>query len=244
MSLRCEEYTIGSLVELTEVELRQIISSSGAVLKEDHYQLVSGNHTNCFFDLNRIANNPKLVSRLSSEFIKWIEANINNGDIQVVLSPVTGGRILAFDIVRAFNGRMETRLAHAPVDLEKNPGKVLPDLTPPSRIYRDENVLIVTDLITTGGGLNNLEKIVRDHDAKLLGILAVATRSDDARAKLNEIAKRHGVKSHVLINFNWEHHSPEECDLCKQGVPLVKPAGGLSNFSPIIFGLKTENSAA
>ncbi|MCF7809360.1 hypothetical protein K9N50_00075 [bacterium] len=240
MSLKREECEVGSLVELAKEELLKIIEESGAV-NDGHYKLVSGNHSNRFFDINRIANNPKLIGRLSTEFIFWTRKNIDI-NIDVVLSPVTGGRILAFDLVREFNGSMETRLAHAPVDFETKPGCVLPELTPPSRIYEGENVLIVTDLSSTGSGLRSLETIVNDKKANLLGIVAVATRSPEAQNTLMEIAQKNNVKSHWLIHFNWKHWPPGKgsCYLCDQNIPLVEPAGGLSNFSPIIFGLKTS----
>lgn len=129
------------LVKLTEKEVRDVIDSSGIIRRDGPYRLFSGECSDNYFDLNAMANNPELVGILSSEFIEWTKNNIRS-NIDVVLSSVGGGRIFNFNIVGAFNESMGTRSAHASIDINDN-YSVLPELTPSSRIYKNENVLIV-----------------------------------------------------------------------------------------------------
>ena len=85
-------------------------------------------------------NKPGLVKRLSVEFITWVKSRIDitKRRIDVVLSPITGGRLLAFDIAREFNGIMDCQTAYARVNAK---GQVLPYLHPASFISRGDNVL-------------------------------------------------------------------------------------------------------
>lgn len=223
------------LVKLKENDVRDVIDTSGAILRDGPYKLFFGECSDNYFDLNNLANNPRLVGILSSELIEWTRKNIKY-NIDVVLSSVDGGgRIFAFDIIRAFNGNMETRGAQAPIDLDDN-YKVLPELTLPSRIYKGENVLIVNGMVSSNEDLKNLEIVLKNHQANMLGIVSVASQNEESRTLLNEICERNNVPSHVLVNLYWNSYQPNECPHGDN--EHTKVIGDLSNFFPIIFGLK------
>ncbi len=221
VNLKQDEYSFRKLENLSTEKLGKIIDLSGAVLPKGHYGLVNRDCSDSFFDFNAITNDPHLLNGITNELIGWIRSNIEH--IDVVLSPVTAGRILAYDIVREFNGDMKSRTAYAGVD---EFGAVLNNLTMASRIETGEKVLLCTDIATTGKGLRSLEKIATDYKGNIVGLVGFAVRSEQAREVENKIVEENNILSKFLIDFFWNHF-PRPCEMCAADVPRVEPAGGL-----------------
>ena len=171
-----------------------------------------------------MAMEPRIAKRISSEFTNWFKTNIKGtssfkfinwfkrnslkNNLDVVLSPAEGSRIWAYGIVRTFNLSMRSRTAYA---LSDDKGDVLPELTNGSRIKECENVLIVSDLIEPNDDIKNLEIILKNHKANMLGILAIASQNEESRIMLNEVCERNQVPYHTLINLDWNSYGPNEC---------------------------------
>jgi orotate phosphoribosyltransferase len=78
-----------------------------------------------------------------------------------------------------------------------------------------ERVLVVEDVVTTGGSVSEAMKLVRQADAKLVGVGLLVDRS---AGKVD-----FGVKTEALLKMSIEKYPPEDCPLCKQGLPVIKP---------------------
>lgn len=82
-------------------------------------------------------------------------------------------------------------------------------------IEDDENVLVVEDVITTGGSVNEVIQLVRERGGNVRGVGVFVDRSG---------GRIHfGVKTEALLSMEIQSYEPEECPLCKEGVPVYKP---------------------
>lgn len=78
-----------------------------------------------------------------------------------------------------------------------------------------EKVLVVEDVITTGGSVREVIEVVRGLGGKVVGVGVLVDRSNGT-AKL-------GVRTEALLTTEVVSYAPEDCPLCKMGIPAVKP---------------------
>ncbi|MEE9315565.1 MAG: phosphoribosyltransferase family protein, partial [bacterium] len=87
-------------------------------------------------------------------------------------------------------------------------------------IRKEEKVVVVEDVVTTGGSVKEIVEIVQDEGGKVEGIGVIVDRSkpslSDEMATLN-------LPLNSLLRIDIETYSPEECPICKKGIPLQKP---------------------
>lgn len=181
-------------------EVISIFKKSGAVL-EGHFLLASGLHSPVYWEKFRVLQHPELAIQLC----QMIATKFKGSGAQLVAGPTTGGIILAFEIAR----QMGLRAIFA----EKNSGK---------RIFRrglsinqGEKVLVVDDILTTGGSLEGVIQAVKEAGGEVTGIGVLVDRSTQSinfKAPLYSCLKSESVT-----------YIPENCPLCQKQIPLVRP---------------------
>ncbi len=179
-----------------------IFKKAGALL-EGHFLLTSGLHSPVYWEKFRVLQYPEDTAKLCGLIARHYE----NKGLDVVAGPTTGGVILAFEIAK----QLGIRSAFAEKD-----GAV--------RVFRrgfniepGERVLVVDDILTTGGSIVEVIKAVRKVSGNVIGIGVMVDRSDQN------------------IDLGWplfsclksvaETYRPEACPLCARGVPLVRLGG-------------------
>ncbi len=83
------------------------------------------------------------------------------------------------------------------------------------KISKGEKVLVVEDVITTGGSVKEVIGLAKEEGGQIVGAASFVDRSG-GKADL-------GVPFTSLISVHIETYSPNDCPLCEQGLPLVKP---------------------
>lgn len=185
---------------LEQKEILEIFRET-KVLRDGHFRLTSGKHSKQYMQCAQVLQYPKFTERLCEDLARRFKGQ----EIHVVVAPAIGGIIIAYEVakvlgVRAlFTEREDSKMSfRRGFDLEDN-----------------ENVLIVEDVITTGGSVLEVMDVVREHGANVCGVGVLVDRSG---------GKVHfGVKKEALMTIEIETWEPEECQLCKDGVPIVKP---------------------
>jgi len=186
---------------LTEAELWGLFETTGAVLK-GHFLLSSGLHSPVYIQCAKLLQHPDLAERVCRTLAEKVRGL---GPVQAVVGPALGGIVVAYELARALgvrgmfaerdNGRMCLRRG-----FEVSPG---------------ERVLIAEDVVTTGRSSLEVAEVVRAAGGNPVGIACLVDRRPDAtEPKLPVIS---------LLRIELETFSPEECPLCREGVPLVKP---------------------
>ena len=78
-----------------------------------------------------------------------------------------------------------------------------------------ENVIVVEDVITTGGSTRECIEAIETHDAKVVGAASIIDRSGGAADV--------GVPRIALVSLDVPSYKPEDCPMCQRGEIAVKP---------------------
>jgi orotate phosphoribosyltransferase len=185
---------------LTKEEILQIFKDTGALM-EGHFVLTSGLHSAMYIEKFRILEQPRYTEMLCSE----IAENYRNKNIDVVVGPMTGGIILAYEVGK--------QLGTKAIFTERVDGKM--KFRRGFSLSSKDNVLVVEDIITTGGSVFEVIEEVKSFGAKIIGISCLVDRSN-GKVKIDHPFK-------PLITLDVKSYKAEDCPLCKSGTKAVKP---------------------
>ncbi len=185
--------------------VEEIFRKSGAVL-DGHFQLASGFHSPVYWEKFRVLQYPAYTEQLC----RLIADHFRGEPIQVVAGPTTGGIILAFEVARQLGVRgifAEKEGAERAFrrGFAINPG---------------ERVLIVDDILTTGGSIREVIGAVTGGGGRIVGIGVLVDRSEQP--------VEFGFPLFSCYRALTQTYSPEDCPLCAARVPLVKPGSSQS----------------
>ncbi|MCX7912254.1 MAG: orotate phosphoribosyltransferase [Dehalococcoidales bacterium] len=190
--------------------VEQIFEASGAVLR-GHFLLTSGLHSPVYWEKSRVLQYPVYTEKLC----RMIAEHFRTARPGVVAGPTTPGIILAYEVAR----QLGVRGIFAERD-ENGTGRVFRrgfEITP------GERVLIVDDILTTGGSVREVMSAVEKLGGGIVGIGVLVDRSSQ---KID-----FGVPFFACHRTEVVTYHPENCPLCRAGVPLVKPGSSPSRTS-------------
>ncbi|MGI9860556.1 orotate phosphoribosyltransferase [Moorella naiadis] len=185
---------------LSHDEIMTIFRRTG-VLWEGHFILTSGLHSGRYLQCARVqqfpAENTILCRDLATRF--------KDRGITTVIGPAIGAIIMAYEVARHLGARsLFTERENGVMTLRRS-----------FTLEPGEKVLVVEDVITTGGSVREVVEVVKEHGAIPVAAGVLVDRSG-GRADV-------GVPIEPLITFNIETYEPDDCPLCRQGIPVVKP---------------------
>jgi len=172
-------------------------------VKEGHFLLSSGRHSGLYFEKFRLLQYPEDMSRFCFELAKRFVRE----KVDLVAGPTTGGIIIAYEVAR----HLGVRCIFAE-NTESGRG-FLRGL----KIFPEEEVLIVDDVMTTGGSIRETIKAVEAAGGRVMGIGILVDRSErpiDFEVPLYSLWKQ-----------SVETFSPSDCPYCRKKIPLEKPGG-------------------
>lgn len=185
---------------INQEEVMEIFEKAG-VMKKGHFRLTSGRHSERYLQCAQLLQYPQYTA-IACEALA---GKFSGDEIEVVIGPATGAIILAYEMARA----LETRALFT----EREGSKMA--LRRGFHIYPGEKVLVVEDVITTGGSVKEVIEIVKEQGGELVGVACLVDRSA-GKADF-------GTRMESLTQFEIETYDPENCPLCAQGIPVVKP---------------------
>lgn len=174
-------------------------------LKAGHFLLASGRHSDQYvekFDLLRI---PRATERACSELIDRLGPL---ADVDLVAGPTTGGILLAFEIAR----QLDLPAAYAERAEDGSSERAFKRGTV---IEPGTRVLLVDDILTTGGSVRATLSALARHgaDVRAIGMLVDRTNGQI----------EFGVPLVSLASLTIDSWEAAECPLCASGEPVVKP---------------------
>jgi len=179
----------------------EIFEKSGAVLK-GHFLLTSGLHSPIYWEKFQVLQFPHYTEKLCG----MIADHFREEKVQIVAGPTTGGIILAHEVARQLGVRS--------IFAEKeNTGERT--FRRGFRIDPGERVLVVDDILTTGGSIREVTAAVNKRGGRVIGIGVLVDRSQQ---KIE-----FGVPLFSCHRSETITYAPEECPLCASQIPLVKP---------------------
>ncbi len=184
--------------------VEEIFEKSGAILK-GHFLLASGLHSPTYWEKFQVLQFPDYTEQLC----RMITTHFLKQGIQVVAGPTTGGIILAFEVAR--------QLAVRGIFAEKE-GTGGRAFRRGFSINPGERVLIVDDLLTTGGSIREVMAAVTNQGGIVVGVGVLVDRSEQ---KIDFGVPLFSCHRATIITY-----PPENCPLCAAQIPLVKPGSG------------------
>ena len=185
---------------MTQDEVLKIFRDTGALL-EGHFILRSGLHSRQFFQCALALQQMPVVEKLGGELAN----KVRHLGATTVIAPAMGGLVLGQEVARQLGVRF--------IFAEKEEGKLV--LRRGFKISPGEKILVVEDVVTKGGRVQETINIVKQNGGKLLGVAMAVDRSDE---EIN-----FGVPVFSLIKMRVETFDPRNLppDLVK--IPAMKP---------------------
>lgn len=181
-------------------EAMRIFQDSGALLT-GHFILTSGRHSDQYMQCALVLQNPRYTERLAEDIALYF----SHQGVEVVIGPAMGGIIVAYEVARKLGARA--------LFCERENG--IMSLRRGFSIKEGEKVLVVEDVVTTGGSVKEVMEVVRSLKGNIVGVACLVDRGGEVDF---------GVPSYAVLSLPLKSYQPEECPLCREGkLPPIKP---------------------
>jgi orotate phosphoribosyltransferase len=186
---------------LTQEQVLEIFKKTGGVLK-GHFKLTSGRHSDTYMQCAKL-----FVDTVSSEALcKALAEKLAGTEVNLVISPAIGGILMGYEVAR--------QLGVPNIFAERENGEMC--LRRGFSIPAGAKVIVVEDVVTTGGSVKEVVELARKNGAEVTAVASIVDRSNGA--------VDFGVRFVNLISMEVISYAADECPICKNtDLPLVKP---------------------
>jgi orotate phosphoribosyltransferase len=197
----------------------ELFRRSGA-LREGHFQLKSGRHGDAYVEKFAVLTDPAATSELCSFWAAAHRRDDGSAAVDLVAGPTTGGVILAFETARQLGVRSifaeEVRDADGTTRREFRRGFT---------IQPGERVLLVDDILTTGGSLLAMLPAVEAMGGEIVECAVLVDRSGRETNALTSpsTGRTYPLRSLWRLDLPTYEPGPDTCPLCAEGSPLHTP---------------------
>ena len=195
----------------------QMFVDAGAIVRDSHFVYSSGRHSSVYINKDALYLHTNVISTLCQ-----LMAQPNNADeIDVVVGPVLGGIVLSQWVAYYLNSRRASGESLA-LYAEKEgdgPDKQFLFRRGYDRYIPGKNVLVVEDVLTTGGSARQVIELVRLHGGNVIGLSALCNRGDVQPGDIGN------VPISTLIAVTLKTYTEAECPFCQQQIPINTDLG-------------------
>jgi orotate phosphoribosyltransferase len=186
---------------MDDKDVLKLFEKHGALLT-GHFKLSSGLHSEKYLQCALVLQYPEIAQMLSKELAKKFSSKDKIG---LVVGPALGGVTLAYEVARAIGVRgLFTERQDAKMVLRRG-----------FSIEKGEKVLVVEDVVTTGGSTKEVIDVVKSLGADVIGVGSIIDRSSQNID--------FGVPFNYLAKVSVETFEEKNCPLCKKGAAITKP---------------------
>lgn len=164
-----------------------------------HFELSSGLHSNQYFQCAKLLQYPEHAENAG----KQLAALFDKESVDIVVGPALGGIIIGYEVAKA--------LGKKSIFTERKDGIMM--LRRGFQVNKGDKILIIEDVITTAKSTAETIKVIEALGGEIAGIGCIVDRSSGKTEFM--------IKS--LLQIEPETFTPEECLMCKQGLPIEKP---------------------
>jgi orotate phosphoribosyltransferase len=186
---------------LDKEEAVKIFTVSGALM-EGHFRLTSGRHSNRYMQCAQVLQYPNYTEQLALD----IAEKFKDVQIDYVVGPAMGGIIVSYEVAR--------QLKVPGMFCERQDGKM--ELRRGFRIEPGKRILVVEDVVTTGGSVKEVMDVIQGLGGVVAGVAVLVDRSGGQ--------VDFGVKTEAVLTMDIESWEADDCPLCREGkLPAIKP---------------------
>ena len=186
-------------MSLTENEVLAALRDAGAIL-HGHFQLTSGRHSDTYVQCARVLEDPALTTRLGVAMAE----SVSDRGVDLVASPAVGGIIIGFAVAQALGVRF--------IFSERQQGTMT--FRRGFSVAPGERVLVVEDVVTTGGSVAEVIDLVRAAQGEVVAVSSIIDRGGE---------KAFDAEFLPLLQLEVESMEPPACPQCAAGVPIDSP---------------------
>jgi orotate phosphoribosyltransferase len=179
-------------------EILEVLRTHNALMT-GHFKLTSGRHSDTYVQKQMILSYPRITGALG----KAIAAMFAQTKFETVLSPAVGAILLGNAVAYAADARF--------VFAERDGDRMT--LRRAQTLHPGEKVLIVEDVVTTGGSVQEVIECAADAQADVVGVVALVDRTQTPPP----------FKLQSLLRIEVQDWAADACPLCADGVPLDSP---------------------
>ena len=183
----------------------ELFRETGAYL-QGHFRLTSGLHSGEYLQCALVLRNPPAAEKLGRLLADELRKMVPSPPTFVV-SPALGGVIIGHEVARALGTPF--------LFTERDPDTRQMLLRRGFKVRPGDTAVVVEDVITTGGSTQDVIDALRKGGAEVFAAGSIIDRSG-GRAEV-------GVPRVALATLQVAAHYPQECPMCRQGIPIVKP---------------------
>lgn len=185
---------------LEEDKIIEIFKTSQALL-EGHFLLTSGLHSSRYIQCAQVLQFPEYTAQLCAVIAGYFK----DKGIQTVIGPAMGGIIVSYEVARQLGVRtIFTERENGTMVLRRN-----------FKLSPGEKVLVVEDVITTGGSVKEVLSAVAQAGAQAIGVGVLVDRSGGKTD--------FGVPLKAVLDLTVETFQQSDCPMCKNGTDAIKP---------------------
>lgn len=178
--------------------IEQLLKDNNGLLK-GHFCLTSGLHSDTYFQCAKLYENPQVVEKLGIALARKL-ADI---DFDTIVSPAIGAVIMGYETAKQCKKRN--------LFVERKDGVL--QLRRNYTLKKGEKVIIIEDVITTAKTIDETKEAIKEFEPEIIGVACIVDRTDGK--------KDYNITS--LLQVSPVTYNPDNCPLCAEGIPLVKP---------------------
>ncbi|HVB25603.1 MAG TPA: phosphoribosyltransferase family protein [Ktedonobacteraceae bacterium] len=197
---------------INDPKIMQMFADVGAIISDSHFVYSSGRHSSVYINKDALYLHTQTISALCELMARPYDAE----QIDAVVGPVLGGIVLSQWVAHALNARRssgETLAIYAEKDND-SPDKTFSFHRGYDNYIPGKNILVVEDVLTTGGSVRQVIELIRRHGGNVVGLSALCNRGNVQPADVGNVPLQ------SLIHINLETFAATDCPFCKAGVPI------------------------
>lgn len=185
---------------MNKKDIIDIFEKTG-VIQRGHFELSSGRHADKYLQCAQVLQYPEYTTRLAEAIaVIW-----EKEEIDLVVGPAIGGIVVSY----AVGEKLRVRTIFS----ERKNGKM--KFRRSLGVNKGENVLIVEDVVTTGGSVREVIDLVEKESGNIIGISSLVDRSN------GKVDFKYPFRP--LLKLKVESYKADRCELCKKGIAMTKP---------------------
>ena len=179
-------------------EVLELLESAEGVLK-GHFCLTSGLHSDIYFQCAKLYQYPEIVEKIA----KRIAEQLNEVEFDTVVAPAIGALIIGYETAKQAGKRN--------LFVERKDGVM--QLRRGYSLKKGEKVVIMEDVITTAKTIYETIEALKEYEVEVVAVGCIVDRT----------CGKTGLNIKSLLQIDPVTYEPDNCPLCKEGIPLVKP---------------------
>jgi orotate phosphoribosyltransferase len=188
------------MAQMTDAQILAALKGANAI-RTGHFVLTSGRHSDTYVQCARVLEDPALTTELAKTAVERLPKDLG---IDLVAAPAVGGLIIGFAVAQALGVKF--------IFSEREQGEMV--FRRAFAVPENARVLVVEDVVTTGGSVGEVIDLVREAGGEVVGVVSLIDRGGE---------KKFDAPFWPLLRLEVESWEADGCGLCADGVPVYSP---------------------